>query len=62
MEPLPESSPLWLLPDSKILITAHNADLTVDYYQLGWDVWGRNYDAFMRKGELVTPVNVAAGY
>jgi phosphoglycerate dehydrogenase-like enzyme len=70
-EPLPEASPLWRLPKEKIYITSHNADLTDDYFSLGWDVWAQNHAA-KRKGatadnaasswEPVTPFDPARGY
>lgn len=40
-EPLPSTSDLWTLGD-KILITSHNADLTEDYFRLGWEVFAAN--------------------
>lgn len=61
-EPLPPSSPLWDLPDSKLLLTAHNADFTKDYFELGWRVWAKNYEAFLRSQPWATPVNTDAGY
>ena len=42
--------------------SSHNADLTQDYYELGWDVWRKNLDAFLQGSPLVTPVDPAAGY
>jgi len=59
-EPLPKTSPLW---DCKnVLITAHNADLTVDYAQLGWKVWEENLRAFQEERMPVTIVDKTAGY
>ena len=62
VEPLPSESALWDVSDDKLLLTAHNADLTADYFQLGWDVWRSNYDCFLRGDPLATPVDPAMGY
>ena len=59
-EPLPPSSPFWRL--ANVLITAHNADYTADYLQLGWDVFEENAALFARDEELATPVDVQRGY
>ena len=60
-EPLPSSSPLWDLGD-KILITAHNADLTEDYFDLGWAVFADNYRSFVDEVPFKTPIDVSRGY
>ena len=60
-EPLPASSPLWTLGD-RILITAHNADLTEDYFDLGWAVFADNYRSFASGGPLSTLIDVSRGY
>ena len=60
-EPLPSSSPLWALGD-KILITAHNADLTEDYFDLGWSVFADNYRRFVADEPLSTLIDVNRGY
>jgi len=62
VEPLPETSPLWSLPDDRFLVTAHNADLTSDYLELGWGVFYDNLDAFLEGKDLSTPVNKEHGY
>jgi len=62
VEPLAADSPLWSLGSDKIMLTAHNADLTEDYYELGWEVWQANLAKFVKKEPLHTPVNIAAGY
>lgn len=59
-EPLPNSSALWDCPN--LLMSPHNADLTTDYYHLGWDVWRSNLDALLQGAPLVTPVDPSAGY
>ncbi|CAK9055203.1 Probable 2-ketogluconate reductase (2KR) (2-ketoaldonate reductase) [Durusdinium trenchii] len=61
-EPLPESSALWTVPDDRLLITAHNADLTDDYIALGWARFLDNLQAFQRGEPFVTVVDKAAGY
>ena len=60
-EPLPASSPLWDLGD-RILITAHNADLTEDYFDLGWAVFADNYRSFVDDVPFKTPIDVSRGY
>ena len=60
-EPLPASSPLWDLGD-RILITAHNADLTEDYFDLGWAVFADNYRRFVADEPFSTPIEVSRGY
>uniref|UniRef100_A0A7S2WPN2 D-isomer specific 2-hydroxyacid dehydrogenase NAD-binding domain-containing protein n=1 Tax=Rhizochromulina marina TaxID=1034831 RepID=A0A7S2WPN2_9STRA len=59
-EPLPKDSGLWDLEN--VLITAHNADFTEDYFQLGCSVWRKNLVQFLAGEPLVTPVDVNAGY
>ena len=60
VEPLPADSRLWGCDN--LLLTAHNADYTDDYFQLGWDVWRSNFDSLASGGSLVTPVDKASGY
>ena len=59
-EPLPAESPLWGCDN--VLMTAHNADLTADYFSLGWKVWLENLAAYRSSATLATPVNTAEGY
>ena len=59
-EPLPPSSPLWDAPN--LLLTAHNADFTDDYIELGWKVWRDNCEAAVAGKPLATPVDKVAGY
>jgi len=62
-EPLPETSPLWDCEScSNVLITAHNADYTEDYLDLGWRVWEENLFAFRAQTPLATPVDIKLGY
>ena len=59
-EPLPKESPLW--DCDNLLLTAHNADLTADYFGLAIQTWRENLERY-RKGEpLATPVDKSAGY
>ena len=60
-EPLPASSLLWSLGD-RILITAHNADLTEDYFDLGWSVFADNYRRFASDEPLSTLIDISRGY
>ena len=59
-EPLPKASPFWGL--SNVLLTSHNADFTADYFELGWRVWGENFDRFSAGKPLSTPVDIGQGY
>lgn len=68
-EPLPTTSPLWNFGPDKLLFTAHNADMTEDYFVLGWNVWYDNFKAAQRAAqnnesvvEWATPVDVKRGY
>ena len=60
-EPLPSESKLWACGDD-VLLTAHNADYTEEYFQLGWDVWRRNYDSFRDGKGFLTLVDKTLGY
>ncbi|KAA8493913.1 D-2-hydroxyacid dehydrogenase [Porphyridium purpureum] len=60
-EPLDPQSPLWSCKN--LLMTAHNADYTSDYFSLGWDVWLQNLECFLDgKAEYASPVNKHSGY
>jgi len=61
-EPLPETSELWDVPDDRLLLTAHNADLTADYHELGWKTFRKNFDRFFKGEDLETPVDKSVGY
>jgi phosphoglycerate dehydrogenase-like enzyme len=60
VEPLPEASRLW--EQENLLLTAHNADFTNDYFALGWSIWRDNYDAHTTGAPLQTVVDKATGY
>jgi phosphoglycerate dehydrogenase-like enzyme len=60
IEPLPKESSLWGCPN--LLITAHNADMTDDFFDLGWKVWRRNLNCFLAGEPLATPVDKDNGY
>lgn len=59
-EPLPADSPLWL--QENLLMTAHNADLTEDYFGLAVQTWRDNLECFRSGTQLATPVDKASGY
>lgn len=59
-EPLPADSPLWSCEN--LLLTAHNADLTEDYFALGFGTWRQNLEAFLVGAPLKTLVDVKLGY
>tara|TARA_B110001452_G_scaffold17827_1_gene14500 strand:+ start:269 stop:1270 length:1002 start_codon:yes stop_codon:yes gene_type:complete len=60
VEPLPKESPLWACEN--LWLTAHNADFTDDYIELGWKVWRDNCEAAVAGKPLATPVDKRAGY
>ena len=60
VEPLPQESKLW--DCDNLLLTAHNTDFTHDYFELGWQVWAKNKEAFVTGASLSTPVDLCAGY
>ena len=62
MEPLPADSPLWTVPDDRILISSHNADLTDDYFVLGWNIFENNLARFLKGEGMATPVDREHGY
>ena len=59
-EPLPQESKLWECEN--LILTAHNADFTDDYFNLGWSVWRSNLDGLRDGSGLVTAVDKTAGY
>jgi phosphoglycerate dehydrogenase-like enzyme len=59
-EPLPDDSPLWSCDN--LLLTAHNADFTKDYFDLGVRTWQENLECFLKKEPMATPVDKASGY
>ena len=62
VEPLSKDSKLWTLPDDRILLTPHNADLTQDYFDLGWQVFLKNLKAHIEGEPYATIVDKEAGY
>ena len=67
-EPLPLESRLWSVENDKILLTAHNADFTEDYFRLGWNIFEQNLNIFIASDgnageqEMITPVDKDSGY
>ena len=59
-EPLPAESPLWEIEN--LWLTAHNADLTEDYWDLGLATWRDNLATWVADEPFATPVDVALGY
>lgn len=59
-EPLPADSPLWECDN--LLMTAHNADLTEDYWLLAIKTWCDNLKCFQAGEPLATPVDTRMGY
>ena len=60
-QPLPAESKLWSCGDN-VLITAHNADYTEEYFELGWDVWRGNLECFREGKGFLTLVDKTLGY
>jgi len=60
VEPLARESPLW--DHERLLLTAHNADFTDDYFACGWRVWEKNLDRLQAGQPLATLVDKRAGY
>ena len=69
-EPLPQDSPIWDCDNA--LITAHNADYTENYFDLGCQVFDENVEAFLKDSSggggagppagMSTPVDLDQGY
>lgn len=62
VEPLPTDSALWTIPDDRILMSSHNADLTDDYFILGWNIFLDNMSCFLQKSDMPTLVDKVNGY
>ena len=43
-------------------MTAHNADLTEDYFRLAVQTWRDNLECFQQSAPFATPVDKANGY
>ena len=52
VEPLPQKSPLWSLPDDKILLTPHNADITHTCMQEAGEFFMALAKDFIGKGKV----------
>lgn len=60
VEPLPASSPLWGLPN--VYITPHCADLTFDFLDRSFDIFGHNMRSWLENKPLINHVNKETGY
>jgi phosphoglycerate dehydrogenase-like enzyme len=60
VEPLKETSPLWGLDN--VFITPHCADLTHDYFERSFDIFGQNLKNWVNNKPLINIVNKKAGY
>lgn len=60
IEPLPESSPFWGLPN--VLISPHNADYLVDSRQKSVRFFVENCERFLKEEELECIVDKESGY
>lgn len=60
-EPLPTSSPLWDM--SNVIITPHDAGMSVHYEERAFDIFKRNLKSYVENGEVVeNVVNYSMGY
>ena len=59
-EPLPKTSPIWALPN--VLISPHNADLTVDSRYKSVRLFTENCARFVARDDLQCIVDKSAGY
>jgi phosphoglycerate dehydrogenase-like enzyme len=60
VEPLPESSPFWTLPN--VIVTPHNGATTAATQQRGVDIFVGNLKRFLAGEPLVNVVDKSAGY
>lgn len=60
VEPLPDDSVLWDIPN--ILLSPHNADMTVDFQHKSVQLFCRNCHRFIAGETLLCEVNKSAGY
>lgn len=60
VEPLPQDSPLWLMPN--VLITPHCAAVTPHYMDRAFDMFCRNIERFYRGERLISEVDTDARY
>jgi phosphoglycerate dehydrogenase-like enzyme len=60
VEPLPESSPLWSMPN--VLISPHSADHTADSHARAMDFFLRNLARFEKGEALENVVDFDKGY
>jgi Phosphoglycerate dehydrogenase and related dehydrogenases len=60
-EPLPSSSPLWDMKN--VIITPHDAGMSVHYEERAFDIFKRNLKSYVENGEVVeNVVNYSLGY
>jgi phosphoglycerate dehydrogenase-like enzyme len=63
-EPLSPSSPLWIIPNEKILISSHNVDISPDYISRTWSAFFYNLKVLLglSDGNFKNVVDVNRGY
>jgi len=60
-EPLPSDSPLWDMKN--VIITPHDAGMSVHYEERAFDIFKRNLKSYVENGEVeVNEVNYSTGY
>jgi len=60
-EPLPSDSPLWDMKN--VIITPHDAGMSVHYEERAFDIFKRNLKSYVENGEVeINEVNYSTGY
>ena len=62
VEPLPPDHPLWSVPDEKLLLSPHTADLNDHYWADCMESYMANLSRLQAGEELDAAVNLEAGY
>ncbi len=60
VEPLPEGSPFWSLPN--VIVTPHHGAVSAGTRHRGWDIFVENVGRYVRGEPLVNVVDKLAGY
>jgi D-2-hydroxyacid dehydrogenase (NADP+) len=60
VEPLPESSPLWTMPN--VLVSPHVAGASPDYYEQAAELFGENLRRYLAEQPLLNVFQPERGY